>query len=447
MSRRSRKPEDQPIETARIRDLTADGRGVAETDGKAVFVDAAITGELVRFRRLKRRKNYDEAELIEVLEASPDRAEPPCEYFSICGGCSLQHLDSAAQLQVKQNSLLQSLERIGGLVPAKILPTLAGQPLGYRRRARLGAKLVEKKGRVLVGFREKRKPYIADMRSCETLEPRLAELIEPLIELIEAMSINRQLPQIEMSLGDVSMSLVFRVLADPSTKDRSLLQAFGERFNADIWLQTGGPETVVPLQAEQVPPPLWYALPEFDLKLDFGPLDFVQVNQDINRRMISQALSLLGSLDGKKVLDLFCGIGNFSLPLATRAASVTGVELDQRMVEKARANALANGIENADFFAADLSIEDDAPQWWGAGNDKGFDVVVLDPPRAGALEVLPQVAATGAKQILYVSCHPGSLARDAAILARDYGFKLISAGAMDMFPQTSHVEAMALFER
>jgi 23S rRNA (uracil1939-C5)-methyltransferase len=198
---------------------------------------------------------------------------------------------------------------------------------------------------------------------------------------------------------------------------------------------------------ETRPAPLWYALPEFDLRLEFGPLDFVQVNQDINRRMIAQALTLLGSLEGKKVLDLFCGIGNFSLPLATRAASVIGVELDQRMVEKARANAVANGIENANFFAADLSVEDAAHEWWGVGNTSGFDVVVLDPPRAGALEVLPQVAATGAKQILYISCHPGTLARDAGILSRDYGYSLKSAGAMDMFPQTSHVEAMALFER
>jgi 23S rRNA (uracil1939-C5)-methyltransferase len=447
MSRRSRKAEDQPVETARIRDLTADGRGVAETDGKAVFVDSAISGELVRFRRMKRRKNFDEAELIEVLEHSPDRVEPPCEYFSVCGGCSLQHLNPDAQLKVKQTALLQSLERIGGLLPEETLPALAGQPLGYRRRARLGAKLVEKKGRVLVGFREKRKPYIADMRSCETLDPRLGELIEPLAELIEALSISRQVPQIEMSQGDTVMSLVFRVLASPSAADHTLLQAFAERFDADIWLQTGGPQTLAPLQPDHVPAPLWYALPDFDLKLEFGPLDFVQVNQDINQRMISQALTLLGSLEGKKVLDLFCGIGNFSLPLATRAASVTGVELDQRMVEKARANAVANGIENASFFAADLSVEDDAPEWWGAGNASGFDVVVLDPPRAGALEVLPQVAATGAKQILYVSCHPGSLARDAAILARDYGYILKSAGAMDMFPQTSHVEAMALFER
>ena len=445
MSRRARKAEDRPIETAVIRDLTTDGRGVTEIDGKAIFVDAAIRGELVSFRRQKQRKKFDEAELIEVIEASPDRVEAPCKYFSICGGCSLQHINPKAQLSVKQDALMQALERIGGLQPDKVLPPLAGQPLGYRRRARLGAKLVEKKGRVLVGFREKRKPYIADMLSCETLEPRLGALIEPLTELIESLSIKRQLPQIEMSLGDAVMSLVFRVLQSPSANDCLLLQTFGERFEADIWLQTGGPGTLAPLHSDKLPQPLWYALPDFNLRLEFGPLDFIQVNQDMNLRMISQALALVGSLEGKHVLDLFCGIGNFSLPLATRAASVTGIELEQSMVEKAQANAAANGIKNAEFFAADLSRTDTLPVL--QGEDKSFDLIVLDPPRAGALEVLPQVAATGAPQILYVSCHSGSLARDAGILVHEYGYRLKSAGAMDMFPQTSHVEAMALFER
>jgi 23S rRNA (uracil1939-C5)-methyltransferase len=445
MSRRARKAVDQPVETAIIRDLTSDGRGVAEIDGKAIFVDAAISGELVSFRRQKQRKKFDEAELIEVLEPSPDRVEPPCEYFSVCGGCTLQHLNPAAQLSTKQNALMQSLERIGGLHPDEVLPALAGQPLGYRRRARLGAKMVEKKGRVLVGFREKRKSYIADMRSCETLEPRLGALIEPLTELIESLSINRQVPQIEMSLGDTAMSLVFRVLKSPSTDDRTLLEAFAERFNADIWLQTGGPDTVAPLQSDKLPQPLWYALPDFNLRLEFGPLDFIQVNQDMNQRMISQAITLLGSLQGKRVLDLFCGIGNFSLTLATQAESVTGIELEQSMVGKAQLNATANGIENVEFLAADLSRPDKLPAW--NADNKHFDIVVLDPPRTGALEVLPQVAATGAAQILYVSCHAGSLARDAGILVHDHGYRLKSAGAMDMFPQTSHVEAMALFER
>jgi 23S rRNA (uracil1939-C5)-methyltransferase len=430
-------------ETATIRDLMMDGRGVADADGKTVFIDSSITGELVKFRRHRRRKNYDEAELIEVIEASPDRAEPPCVNFGICGGCSLQHLNAAAQLVAKQNSLLDSLSRIGKVQPERILPPLAGAPLGYRRRARLGAKLVDKKGRVLVGFRERRKSYVADMQSCETLVPELGKLIPQLSELIGALDIKRQLPQIELSFGDNAYSLVFRVLEKPSAADTEHFKAFGERTGAQIWLQTGGPGTVVPLDPDSDYPELWYKLPDFGLKLAFEPLDFIQVNQDLNQLMIRQALQLLDPAKDERVLDLFCGIGNFTLPLATLSDNVIGVELDPRMVAKAKANADSNGITNVEFFAADLSQTDSRPQWW----DKGFDSVLLDPPRAGALESLAHVAKTGASKVLYISCHPGSLARDAGILTSEYGFTLKAAGAMDMFPQTSHVEAMALFER
>jgi 23S rRNA (uracil1939-C5)-methyltransferase len=441
MGRRTKRI-DEPVLEAVIRDLTQDGRGVTDLDGKAVFVDAAISGERVRFRRLKRRKNYDEAELVEVLEPSPDRVEPACEYFSYCGGCSLQHLSTEAQLKTKQEGLLDSLQRIGGVQPQTVLQPLVGKPLQYRRRARLGAKLVEKKGRVLVGFREKRKPYIADMRYCQTLSTRLAVLIEPLAGLIDSLSISRQVPQIELSLGDAAVSLVFRVLESPSAKDAEKLQAFATQHEVGIWLQTGGPDTVLPLDPLNAPEPLWYGLPDFNLRMEFSPLDFIQVNQDMNRLMINQALELLGDIEGERVLDLFCGIGNFSLPLATRCGQVVGVELDPRMVAKAQANAKLNNLSNTEFFAADLTKTDEVPDWWA----DGFDLVVLDPPRTGAQEVLAQVAATGAKRILYISCHPGSLARDAGILTAEYGYQLKSAGAMDMFPQTSHAEAMALFE-
>jgi 23S rRNA (uracil1939-C5)-methyltransferase len=434
---------DKPAEAALIRDLTSDGRGVAATSGKAVFVNAAITGEFVRFRRQRRRKNLDEAELLEVLQASPDRAEPPCEYYSVCGGCSLQHLSPDAQLATKQSALSDALERIGSVEPEAWLPPLAGRSLGYRRRARMGARLVEKKGRVLVGFREKLKPYIAEMRSCATLAEELSQLIDPLAELIGSLSIARHVPQIEMSQGDASTALIFRVLEDPPTKDRELLERFGAERNIQIWLQTGGPDTLTTLDRSVPVEPLWYELPEFDVRLQFGPLDFIQVNQDMNRRMMNQAMELLGPLEGQSVLDLFCGIGNFSLPLARTADSVVGVELDHRMVAKASANAAANGITNAVFHAADLADGSNLPDWWR----QGFDVVVLDPPRAGALEALAPINQAKPGRILYVSCHPGSLARDAGMLVNDYGYRLVRAGAMDMFPQTSHVEAMALFER
>ncbi len=426
-----------------IRDLTTDGRGVADVTGKAVFVDAAITDEFVRFKRQRRRKGYDEAELIEVLQAAPERAEPPCEYFAICGGCKLQHLAPEAQLATKEGALFDALERIGKVAAESRMPALAGKALGYRRRARMGAKLVEKKGRVLVGFREKHKPYIAEMHSCRTLDPSLSGLIDPLADLIADLSISRQVPQVEMSLGDASMALIFRVLDNPNGNDRERLRLFGEAHGADIWLQSGGPQTLVPLDPANPPQALWYELPVEGLKLEFGPLDFIQVNQNMNKLMIAQAIELLGDLEGARVLDLFCGIGNFSLPLATRAGQVTGVELDEVMVAKARANAALNNLTNVDFHAADLTKTENLPAWW----KQGFDVIVLDPPRAGALEALPFISRAAPERILYVSCHAGSLARDAGVLVNEYGYRLKKAGAMDMFPQTSHVEAMALFER
>jgi 23S rRNA (uracil1939-C5)-methyltransferase len=439
----SRRRAEQPVETAVIRDITLDGRGVVETDGKSAFVDGAITGETVQFRRQRKRKGYDEAVLIEVINAAPERVEPECENFGTCGGCSLQHLAAETQLALKQDSVLQALQRIGNVEPVEILPALSGRPFGYRRRARLGVRLVEKKGRALVGFREKRSSFIVDMERCETLKPELSGLLPELSELVSALSINKQVPQIEMSMGDNLVSLIFRVLAELSSADRELLNDFATRHGLQLWLQTGGPDTLHLLDETMPTDPLWYRLPEFDLQLEFGPMDFIQVNQDMNRRMVAQAIELAAPQAGERVLDLFCGIGNFTLPLARVAGQVVGVELDERMVAKGQANAAANELSNVEFFAADLADEDLQPEWWG----RGFDLVVIDPPRAGAREVLPQIARTGASRILYVSCHPGSLARDASILCNEFGYSLRSAGAMDMFPQTSHVEAMALFER
>jgi 23S rRNA (uracil1939-C5)-methyltransferase len=425
-----------------IRDLTAEGLGVAEVTGKQVFVGSALPGEFIRFRRKRRRKNYDEAALVEVLRESSLRVTPPCEYFSVCGGCSLQHLEPAAQLEAKQNVLLDALTRIGKVEPEGVLPPLAGKNQGYRRRARLGARLVEKKGRVLVGFREKHSSYVAEMHSCRVLRPELSDLIDPLMELISSMSISRRVPQVEMSLGDAGISLVIRVLDPPTAADTTLLAEFGAAHNVGIWLQSGGPQTLAPLDPGKPPEQLWYELPEAGVRLEFGPLDFIQVNQDMNRLMIARALELLGSLEGKRVLDLFCGIGNFSLPLARQAAHVTGVELEAGMVAKARANAALNHLGNTEFHAADLSDPDNLPEWW----QQGFDVVVLDPPRAGAAAALAAVAQVRPAQILYVSCHAGSLARDAGELVHTHGYRLKKAGAMDMFPHTSHVEAIALFE-
>jgi 23S rRNA (uracil1939-C5)-methyltransferase len=439
----SRRLKDQPPELAAIRDVTLDGYGVADTEGKSVFVDGAITGETVRFRRQRKQKKYDEAMLLELVSKSPDRVDPPCSNFGVCGGCTLQHMSAPAQLDLKQQSLLQSLQRIGNVMPETVLEPLAGRPLGYRRRARLGARYVDKKNRVLVGFRERRSSRVADMQSCETLKPELAALIPGLSDLVSSLSIARHVPQIELSMGDDAIALVFRILSPLSKRDRELLRAFGNEHRVQVLLQPGGPGTVAPLEADTPAADLHYELPDFGLSLVFGPLDFIQVNQDMNRRMVAKALELARPQPTDRVLDLFCGIGNFTLPLATRAGQVIGIELDAAMVAKARANAERNGIQNAAFHAADLAADDIDYPWWGGG----FDLVIIDPPRAGAEAVLPQIARTGANRIVYVSCHPGSLARDAGILVSQHGYHLRAAGAMDMFPQTGHVEAIALFER
>jgi 23S rRNA (uracil1939-C5)-methyltransferase len=435
--------KESPVEEAVIRDLMIDGRGVADLPGKAVFVDGALSGERVRFRRRRKRKKVDEADLLEVLSPSTDRVSPRCVSFGICGGCALQHLDASAQLELKQKALLDAFARIGAVEPQTVLSPLAGEAFGYRRRARLGVRLVEKKGRVLVGFREKNKPYIADMSYCETLVEPLARLISPLSVLIQSLDICRELPQVELSYGDNFSALVFRVLVEPTASDREKLQRFAAETGVQLWLQTGGPKTLQLLDGAKQAPPLHYRLPEFELCLEYGPLDFVQVNQNMNRLMLKQAMDLLQPQPNERILDLFCGIGNFSLPLARCGAQVTGVELDLAMVNKARANAALNHIENAAFHVADLSSPEEPQSWW----QEDCAAVLLDPPRTGALEVLPLVAKTGAQRILYVSCHPGSLARDAGVLVKQHGYRLRSAGAMDMFPQTGHVEAMALFEK
>lgn len=437
-----RRLKDQPVEVAVIRDTTLDGYGVADTDGKSVFVDGAISGETVRFRRQRKRKNYDEADLIELVSESADRVQPPCANFGTCGGCTLQHMNASAQLNLKQASLIQALQRIGNVVPDTILEPLAGRAFGYRRRARLGARFVDKKHRTLVGFRERRSSRVADMQTCETLKPELAALLPGLNELVGSLSIARKVPQIELSMGDNAISLVVRVLSPPSQRDRELLRVFAAEYAVQVLLQPGGPETVAPLDGTAAQVELQYALPDFDLALAFGPLDFIQVNQDMNRRMVAKAIELAQPGENDRVLDLFCGIGNFTLPMARHAREVVGVELDPAMVAKARANADRNGIGNARFHAADLAANDIDYPWWG----DGFDIVCIDPPRAGAEAVLPQIARSGASRILYVSCHPGSLARDAGVLVSQYGYRLRSAGAMDMFPQTGHVEAIALFE-
>jgi 23S rRNA (uracil1939-C5)-methyltransferase len=425
---------------ADIVDLSHDGRGVARLDGKAIFVAGALPRERVRFRIARRRRRVDEAELVEVLSASPDRVAPRCAHFGVCGGCALQHLSAAAQLAVKENQLLENLQRIGGVRPQRILPPLSGPQWAYRRRARLGIKFVQKKGRVLAGFRERDKPYIADIKRCEVLLEPLASLPQDLAALVEGLTIREALPQVEVAAGDSSTALVFRVLKTPEPADVAQILKFGAERGLQVFLQPGGLDTVHPLRADY--PPLDYRIDDGKVALEFGPVDFIQVNREINASMVDAAIRLLQPAPSDSVLDLFCGLGNFTLPLARRCARVLGVEGDAALVSRARANATRNTLANAAFATENLF----EPAGFGAWAKERYDLVLLDPPRAGADALAARLAAWRPRRVVYISCHPGSLARDAGILVQNHGFALTDAGVMDMFPHTTHVESIAVFE-
>jgi 23S rRNA (uracil1939-C5)-methyltransferase len=426
---------------ADIADLSHDGRGVARIDGKAVFVAGALPGERVRQRFTGKHRHYDEAAVEAVLHASPDRVEPRCAHFGICNGCALQHLSAPAQIAAKQRVLLENLERIGKVQPRAVLPALTDAPWGYRRKARLGVKFVEKKGRVLVGFRESNGRYIADIRRCDVLHPAVGERIADLAALIESLAASRTIPQIEVAAGDDLVALIFRHLHPLSDGDRDALQAFGQHHSLGIYLQPGGIDSVSALWPEDAR--LSFRLPAYDLDIEFQPLDFIQVNAGMNRRMIDHALQLLDPRPGDRVLDLFCGLGNFTLPIARRGADVVGVEGEAGLVRRAQANAERNRIGNVRFHAADLAADQRAAAWAKAE----YNLMLLDPPRSGAAELLDYLPGRSVRRLVYVSCHPGSLARDAAALVERHGFALAAAGVMDMFPHTAHVESIALFER
>ena len=436
MKRISSAPEE-----ADIVDLSHEARGVARIDGKTVFVADALPGERVVLRRVGRHRNYDEAVLEQVLQASADRVRAACPHFGVCGGCALQHLAPEAQLTFKQTRLFENLARLGGVEPERVLEPLAGPVWGYRRRARLGVKLVPRKGRVLVGFRERSAPYVADLHECRVLAPPVGGLLDPLAALIGSLTIAARVPQIEVAVSDDACALVLRVLDTPAAADLERLREFETVHGVRFYLQPGGAETVTPLLAGA--PPLHYSLDAFGIEVEFEPTDFIQVNAALNRAMVSRAVALLATDTTHGVLDLFCGLGNFSMPLAQRAREVVGVEGDAGLVARARDNTRRNGLGNVSFHAADLARDvTDAP--WAK---RVYERVLLDPPRAGAREVLPVVGRCGAERVVYISCHPGSLARDAGLMVRDHGFRLVAAGVMDMFPHTTHVEAMAVFER
>ncbi len=440
MARRQRRREP---ETARIESASHDGRGIAAIDGKKVFVAGALPGEEVRFQRRKSRRNFDEAELLEVLEPSPERIEARCEAYGRCGGCSLQHVSEAQQRQIKEQTLRDNLERIGRVTPSTWFEPMTGPGWNYRRRARLAAKDVYAKGRVLVGFRERHAPFITDMHRCEVLAQPVDGLIDALSELIAALSISARLPQIEIAVADNATAMVFRVLDAPTADDEAFLRAFGEDHDIRIYLQPGGLDTITLLAPDSIAEPLYYDLPEFDIRIAFDAVGFVQVNSEINRRMVHQAVELLDPGAEDRVLDLYCGIGNFSLPLARHAGEVLGVEGDAMLVKAAAANAELNGINNAKFRLADLSAIDGSEAWLR----EGWDLLLLDPARSGAQEIVEHIDTIGPRRIVYVSCHPGTLARDADTLVNEKGYTCESAGIIDMFPHTAHVESIAVFNK
>lgn len=427
-------------EIAEILSLDHAGRGVARIDGKTLFVDGALPGEEVLIQRVRRRRRHDEAVAVEIRRPSPARVRPRCAHFGVCGGCSLQHLDHGAQLAAKESIVAEELARIGGATPERWLAPLAGPVWSYRRRARLGCKFVDRKERVLVGFREKGSPLLADLRGCEVLAEPVGRLIEALATLVASLDLRRRVAQIEVAVADNVTALVLRVLDTPQPPDLERLREFERQHTVALYLQTGGLETVAPLSPPAVA--LRYELDGLDAGIEFEPTDFVQVNGALNRLMVRHALELLAPRATDRVLDLFCGLGNFSLPLAGRVAAITGVEGDAALVARARANARRNGIHNAEFFTADLTA-DPAGSTWARGP---ADLVLLDPPRAGAREVLAAIAGLAPRRIVYVSCHAGTLARDTGILLQQHGYRFVAAGIMDMFPHTSHVESIAVFE-
>ncbi len=438
--RRKKRLPEVAIE-ASIEALSNEGRGIARVDGRTVFVDQALAGETVSFKYTRLNSKIGEARVVDVIKASPQRVDAKCSVFGICGGCSLQHMASSDQLQLKQSTLLHHLEHLASVAPDNILTSLEGPLWGYRHKARLGVRYVPKKERVLVGFRERGTSYITDTSRCEILHPRIGELIEELADCIARMTIKQRIPQIEVAVGDEQVVLVFRHLDEMPDEDRQLLKQLAEQHELVVYLQAGSPDDLEALYPQQ-PDKLFYALPEHDIRIEFEPSDFTQVNPVLNRKMIDCTIALLELKEDDSVLDLFSGLGNFSLPMARHCAQVTAVEGALSLVQKGRDNAVRNGINNIEFVMADLYSDEIANAPWLKTQ---YDKILLDPPRSGAEAVLKYLAKMNADRIVYVSCHPATLARDAEVLVNQLGYRLTDAGVMDMFPHTGHVESIAVF--
>lgn len=440
LKRKTAEPSSAPLV---IESLDQEGRGVTHLDGKAIFVEGALPGERVTATIHRRKPTFEIGQVASVLVAAASRAQPRCVHFGVCGGCALQHVDLRTQVAVKQRVLEDALRHIGKVAPELVLPAIHGPAWEYRHRARFTVRHVPKKGGALVGFHERRSSYVADMARCEVVPARISRLLLPLRELVTRLSIRQRLPQIELAVGDGADVLVLRVLEAPDAADQALLREFADAHHVFLYLQPGGPHTAEPFHPSGGAD-LHYTLPEFDVRIYFSPTDFTQVNHAVNRVLVRRAMALLAPQPGERVADLFCGLGNFALPIARSGATVVGIEGAEALVARARLNAQRNGLgahtrfEKMDLFAPQTEA------WAALG---AFDRMLIDPPRDGAVEVVKALDDQAAARIVYVSCNPATLARDAAILVHAKGYRLAAAGVVNMFPHTAHVESIALFQR
>ncbi|MBT9568163.1 MAG: 23S rRNA (uracil(1939)-C(5))-methyltransferase RlmD [Thiobacillus sp.] len=423
--------------------LDHEGHGVARIDGKVTFVDDALAGERAEITVYRKHAKYNSAHAVSILRSSAQRTTPRCEYFGRCGGCSMQHLEASAQVAAKQRVLEENLARIGKVTPDVILRPLHGPSWAYRTRARMSARFVDKKGGVLVGFREKRSSFITDMSSCEVLTPDVSALIQPMRDMMVHLTNASRIPQVEIAVGEHITVLLFRLLEPWSDDDKAIVRSFAEQHGIQVWEQSKGPDTVKPFWPD-IAPELSYSLPEFGLTMPFRPTDFTQVNVSINRALVSRAMRLLQAKAGERIADLFCGLGNFSLPIATSGADVLGIEGSAELVARARENALRNKLPNAHFVVDNL-FEMTPEKFATLGH---IDKLLIDPPRSGAAELVKSLPERGAPhRIVYVSCDAATLARDAGELCHNKGYRLEAAGVANMFPHTAHVESIALFTR
>jgi 23S rRNA (uracil1939-C5)-methyltransferase len=426
-----------------IESLDQEGRGIAHVDGKVIFIEGALTGERVTYSAYRKKPSFELAKVERVIKSSFMRVQPKCVHFDMCGGCSMQHLDARAQVAVKQRILEDNLERIGKVKAERILPPIYGETWGYRQRARLSVRHVLKKDKTLVGFHEKNSRYVADMQHCEILPPKIARLLPLLAEMNESLSVRDYLPQIELAAGEHVDVLVLRILQSLSPADEEIIKRFADTHQVQFWLQPKGPDTVKPFYPLDAPA-LSYSMPEFGITMPYAPTDFTQVNSTLNRLMVSRAMRLLSPQPGERIADFFCGLGNFTLPIARSGAQVHGVEGSATLVKRAAQNAACNGLSaNTSFSAMNLFEMTEA----ALAKLGHFDKWLVDPPRDGAMELVKSLGADAPRRIVYVSCNPATLARDAEVLVHVKGYAIKAAGVMNMFPHTSHVESIALFER